>query len=76
MWDTELNMSNKYEFYCLKAHNRNSYCLCEHPHKNKLLQPVIEMFGFQKDQMNKSKSYSTLSPTFLISEGIEKTFDF
>lgn len=37
MWDTELNMFNKHEFCYLKAHNRNGYCLCEHPHKNKLL---------------------------------------
>lgn len=69
-------MSNKYEFCCLKARNRSGYCLCEHPHKNKLLQPVIDMFDSQKDQTNKGKSYSTLSPNFLISEGIKKNFDF
>ena len=34
------------------------------------------MFDSQKDQTNKGKSYSTLSPNFLISEGIKKNFDF
>lgn len=65
-----INMSNKCEFCCLKAHNNNDYHLREHPHKNKLIQPVTETLASQKVQLQVNKYYySILSSSFPIFEG-------
>lgn len=74
VWDTKLNMSNKHEFCFLKAYNKNDCHLCALPHKSKLLQPVIEMLGSQKGQLQTDKNYSPFLLSSTISEVIEKIF--